>query len=473
MSLRDRLELLRRQSGASEPAAAVSAPPGAASSAAEPAAEPTGPVAQRATQVAQPATQVPADDVPAEAAACPLQQAALPRPSAPEPTAAPSLAERLRRLNGGAAPVAGPRRPERADDAALAQLLEGQTLAPGVILTERRLPLAGELHGRFALPRIVELVRGLPEGPIDPTGLVFFDTETTGLSGGTGTVAFLLGLGRIVDGALVVRQYILTTFGGEAELLAAAGDWAAGAEGVVTFNGKSFDVPLVATRCRMAGVADRFSPLPHIDLLPPTRRAFGRQWSDCRLGTAERKLLHFEREDDLPGSEAPESWFAWVRRGDASRLPQVARHNHLDIVSLAALLPALGDAHAEPARWRADVLGVARAYARAGAEARAFQLLGEHRALLTPDGLFELAVYHRRRGEWDEARALWEPLAAEGHLPAVECLAKYHEHVRRDFACALTLADRLQADPDRERRRERLLRKLGCAGAAGAAGTSD
>src|SRR5690606_31598786 len=130
--------------------------------------------------------------------------------------------------------------------------------------------------------------------------MVFLDTETTGLAGGTGTVAFLIGLGRVEAGHLVVRQFWLTSFAGERDLLAAAGDWVDGVDGMVTYNGRSFDLPLVATRCRLAGASDRFSGLRHLDLLGPTRRAFARRWEDCRLTTAERRLLRFERVDDLP-----------------------------------------------------------------------------------------------------------------------------------------------------------------------------
>ncbi|HWV57003.1 MAG TPA: ribonuclease H-like domain-containing protein, partial [Longimicrobiales bacterium] len=295
---------------------------------------------------------------------------------------------------------------------------------------------------------------------VDPRGVVFLDTETSGLAGGTGTVIFLLGLARLAGDALVVRQYMLTAFSGEAAMLESAAEWVGGLEGMVTYNGRSFDLPLVAARCRLTGVTDRFSHLRHLDLLPPTRRAFARRWGDCRLTTAERRLLRFERENDLPGWAAPESWFAYVRHGDATRLPLVAEHNFHDVVTLAALVPALADAHAEPGAFEADILAVARAFERYGASGRAYRLLEEHEAMLDTDGLLELARYYRASNDWPRACEIWQRLAARGVAEAVERLAKYHEHVRRDYAAALALAERLPPVPDHDRRRHRLRRKL-------------
>lgn len=398
----------------------------------------------------------------------PGETADAPPASAASPKSAviASLAERIRRIEGSARPRPARRQASRAGAARLAELVGGQLLSPGLILTERRLPLTGR-HGTFGLPGVADVVHGLPEGEVDPRDVVFLDAETSGLSGGTGTVVFLLGLGRVEADALVVRQFLLTAFAGEPDLLTAAGEWAAGAQAMVTFNGKSFDLPLVAARCRLTGVAERFSALRQVDLLHSTRRAFATRWDDCRLGTAERRLLRFERENDLPGALAPESWFAFIRRGDATRLPRVTEHNYWDVVSLAALLPTLAHVHAEPGAWEADILAVARAHHRADEHARAFALLRDHRSMLTAEGLLELARFHRRAKEWDDARAIWESLAAHRHLEATECLAKYHEHVRRDFATALLHAERLPAgDPRHEHRRARLRAKLGRANEA-------
>ncbi|HKK04513.1 MAG TPA: ribonuclease H-like domain-containing protein [Gammaproteobacteria bacterium] len=379
------------------------------------------------------------------------------------------IAERVRRLRpavpasapatrqgacGSGAPGDAARR-----DARLAERLDGEVLAPGVILIEHRVALEGR-HGARALRTLDDSPSDLPEAAgRSESEWIFVDTETTGLSGGSGTTVFMLGLARVQDNALVVRQYVLSAFAGEAAMLAAAGDWLGGRAVLVSYNGKSFDVPLLAARCRLAGIADPFSRRDHLDLLHPTRRAFARIWDDCRLSTVERRLLDFRRLNDLPGSEAPAAWLAFVQRGNDRLLPEVARHNHWDLVSLAALLPALAEVHADPGAWGADVAGVARAHRQRGDEERARALLGAHRDRLDDAGLRELARLQRRAGAWSEACALWEELASRGCVESRMHLAKYHEHVRRDPRAALAYCTDTSCDAALQRRR-RLQDKL-------------
>lgn len=376
-----------------------------------------------------------------------------------------SLAERLQRLRGAEPPLR-PRR-ARVSDAEVAALLKGECIAEGLILVEERYPLSfrhgssplSQLHGA---PLAVLCEDGSAPAPEE---LIFMDTETSGLAGGTGTLAFLLGLGRIAGDALVVRQFFLTGFGGERALLQAAREWLPEGGWLVSFNGKCFDAPLLAARYRLTALEDPFAALPHIDLLYPTRRAFGRSWTDCRLQTAERRLLAFARSGDIPGWEVPECWFEFVRAGVTERLPAILEHNRWDLVSLAALLPLLAHLHAMPDQTDADVLAIARSRLRQGDEAAAFGQLRRQAHRLDEVGLLELARLHRRRGEWSEAVALWERLAARGSVAALEYLAKYHEHVRRDYVQALACTRRLIArdggDPRHRHRERRLLTRLG------------
>lgn len=379
---------------------------------------------------------------------------------APVTHAAPSspvkrLADRLRELR---APSAAPPRSARAVPSAeeMAERLGGVAVAPGLVQVERRVPLDGR-HGKQPLAALRGAVE-LPDAPTAaPHGWLFLDTETSGLSGGTGTVAFLLGLARVEEQELVVRQFLLTAFAGEPALFEAAKSWFDEAEAFVSFNGKAFDLPLLATRARLNG-RDVALDKPHLDLLHATRRAFASRWDDCRLATAERRLIRFEREHDLPGALVPEVWFAFVQRGETERIPAVLEHNHWDLVSLAALLPILHAVHQEPGAWESDILAVARGFLHSGDEPRAHRLLAEHEAMLTPDGLRELAWLHRRRGDWPQACALWLRLAAAGCVESIERLAKYHEHVAGDYATALEYANRL--GEAHQRRRARLLRRL-------------
>ena len=179
----------------------------------------------------------------------------------------------------------------------------------------------------------------------------------------------------------------------------------------------------------------------------------------CRQACCEGHLLGFSRRGDLPGSEAPEVWFDWVRRADPARMAEVLRHNRLDIISLAALLECLARAWTDPGAAGADPLGAARAWERGGDPERGFRLLQAQRSALDARGWLELARRCRRRGEWAAARRIWEQRAPAGCAESAESLAKYHEHVARNPEAALAAAAGLPEGEASRRRRERLKRK--------------
>ncbi len=371
----------------------------------------------------------------------------------------PSLTERLRRLAPGRG---GPPRMHSPDERALADSLGAQVLGLGVLLVERCLDPRLR-HGRFRLsaleePRFLPLPADCAAG--DPTSTwLCLDTETSGLAGGTGTWAFLTGFLRQTGQGWVLRQVLLTRLDAEPAYLEAVADGLARPARLITYNGKAFDAPLLATRFRLAGLADRLAGLPHLDLLAPVRRAFGRCWPDCRLATAESRLLGLQRQDDLPGAAAPLAWLGWLRRGETAPLARVLRHNRLDLCSLAGLLPQMDAVYADPVTQGADVRAVAAHHREQGRLDLALGLLAGHRRSLDPAGLLDLAALYRCAGQWAQSVAIWESLEAAGDLQARAALARYHEHRSRDLERALTLTEALPFGEDRERRRARLLVK--------------
>lgn len=225
------------------------------------------------------------------------------------------------------------------------RVLHGKEIAAGLLLTDRYihmdLPMDALLDGTFD--------RG---DRIAVEDVLFFDTETTGLSGGTGTRAFMIGAAQYQRNAngrfdLRVRQLLTTTLGAEAGMLKTFGSWLNDSTVLCSYNGKSYDAPLLKTRYRLARLGNPFAGLRHVDLLYPSRRQYKGIYENCRLCTIESRVLRIVREDDLPGSEAPAAWLSFLRGGSAANLRRVGEHNHQDVVTLAKLLPHLVKVHGE------------------------------------------------------------------------------------------------------------------------------
>jgi uncharacterized protein YprB with RNaseH-like and TPR domain len=217
----------------------------------------------------------------------------------------------------------------------------GVEIAPGLRLIETRLPFTPPqewIDGRFDRRDALHAER-----------LMFFDTETTGLAGGSGTRAFMIGAADWFDGALRVRQLLITAMAGEAAMLGTFRQWLRPETVLVSYNGKCFDAPLLATRFRLNRMGTPLSELAHVDLLYPTRRRYRGRWENCRLATIERRALNVVREDDLPGSEAPAAWLSYLRGGSAHNLRRVLAHNDRDVATLAELLLHLSELSAQEA----------------------------------------------------------------------------------------------------------------------------
>jgi uncharacterized protein YprB with RNaseH-like and TPR domain len=306
--------------------------------------------------------------------------------------------------------------------------------------------------------------------------LVFYDTETTGLSGGAGSMIFLFGAAWCEGGDLAVEQLFLSDFPGEPDFLAAVQGLMKPFRAFVSYNGKTFDSHLLRTRFRMNRMA--WEPGPQVDLLHHSRRLWKSIVGDCSLRSMESQVLGFTRELDVAGEDIPLIWLEFLRTERPGTLPVVFDHNVMDIVSLARLYEVIG-----------GLLNGAPGSARAGAEGG---VPVDERALGTwllrsgdPAGRaflqdafqggdtragVSLALHHKRNSDWDQAVQVWSRILESGKsLHASIELAKYHEHRTRRLQDALRFVEDalswnlpLDARTRREilKRRERLLRKL-------------
>jgi uncharacterized protein YprB with RNaseH-like and TPR domain len=339
----------------------------------------------------------------------------------------------------------------------LAEKLEGELIDEGLIHIRKRFALEGEL-GCVALTSLHNKPC-LPGETGNACRNVYIDTETTGLSGGSGTLAFLIGIAVVETDAMVLNQFLMTGFSGEAASLNAFADCLAPDDQLVSYNGKSYDLPLLITRFRMQAMQQPFDGLPHLDLLHPVRRLFSKRWQDCRLMTVEENLLGFKRVDDLPGSEAPAAWFSYIRGGHSGNLIKVVEHNQQDIVSLAVAHGVLAQAVAQPQLFDVDLHALARWLAEHN-EDDALKLLQVHAQQLCDDGRRLLGHLLRRARRWDEATSVWQQLAARGCSDSLERLAKYHEHVSKDLVAAQRCCEQLPVDANQRHRYRRLAGKL-------------
>lgn len=455
----------------------------------------------------------------------------------------PSLADRLRAVVGptgvprvhpeALAPAIAPTGPAVAAPAAVeavssapsadGRVLRAQRAADvlgGVVDTRReglcivvdRRYEAGMRHGRHRIGDIVAMLREAEDGlsalrrawpaargaapAADPPaldGLCAIDLETTGLAGGAGTQAFLVGCARLDGDAIVVRQFLAPGFEFERAQLSTLADWMRDRTHLVTFNGRTFDLPLLEMRFSFNRLTWPWPHLPHLDALHPARRFWRERGavagleaddSSCSLGVLEKRLCGLHRVGDVPGFEIPARFFQFARDGRAEPLEAVLEHNRLDLISTlfvsarASMLVVRGPAAAERGH---ECLGLGRVYERlndaAGAETcfarAAATAAGVGDPALRAEALRRLALSQRRAGRVEAAAASWQALLATRGVPANlrrearEALAIYQEHRARDFDAARTLVLDALAEPlaarqrtSAERRLARLDRKL-------------
>jgi uncharacterized protein YprB with RNaseH-like and TPR domain len=313
------------------------------------------------------------------------------------------------------------------------------------------------IHGQVGLQvttkplTIAEWAGDIKIADRNPETIVFLDTETSGLAGGTGTFAFLIGAGRYTQDGFHLVQFFMRDPLEEPALLLALEEFLAPCQTIVSFNGKAFDVPLLNTRYTMQGWKSPFNNLAHIDLLHLSRRLWRDRLPSRTLANLEVQILHASRTDDeIPGWMIPQLYFDYLRDGDARPLKRVFYHNAMDVVSLAALLNHTSMLLENPLSQLpieyVDVAAVARLFEDLGDTEKAAQLYENCLQVELPkavynDTLYRLSMLHKQNNNYPVAISLWEQAASRNQLYAYEELAKYCEHHIQNLegACKWTL----------------------------------
>lgn len=312
---------------------------------------------------------------------------------------------------------------------------------------------------------------------------LFVDIETTGLSGGAGTIAFLVGIGWFEQGGFHTCQHLLARFGGEQEMLAGVADVLRRASALVTFNGKSFDLPIMETRWLYHRMGSPVGAVAHVDMLPPARRLWSGEGSG--LTDLERGVLRFWRRGDIASAEVPAHYVAYLRSGQLGLLAPVLEHNRLDLLSLAVVTAGacrLVAGGAPAAEGRRQCLGLGHVFERAGAIEAALACYrraarGDERwdapsassldaAAARAEALSRVAVHLRRQRQFKAAASAWATILQLGMSPAryereaMLALAVHHEHRDRNLTAAQAHARRALGIEPTPRGRQALQRRL-------------
>ena len=291
--------------------------------------------------------------------------------------------------------------------------------------------------------------KDVTEFDFNPHQLLFLDTETTGLSGGTGTYIFLMGLGYFKDNHFVVQQYFMPDYGDEPAFLQAIMDTISHFDMLVTYNGKSFDVPLLLTRLKYNRIHWDHHLMGHLDILHCSRQVWKHRLESCSLQSIERSIMGKQRINDIPGAQIPGIYFDYLSLGNMDLLPLVIEHNQMDIISLACLTGHLS-------QWvqteqqvdhlqGMDYYGMGKMLCSRGKKEAAisFYCRALNCALPPPSRCSiykELGAVYKSNGKWGAAIDAWKQVIDEdlpGNKFAFIELAKYYEHKTKEYDVAI------------------------------------
>ena len=273
--------------------------------------------------------------------------------------------------------------------------------------------------------------------------LIFLDTETTGLSGGVGTLAFLIWLGYFEGNNFVVEQHIMRDFDEELSMLNEVANLINQKQVLVSFNGKSYDYPLLENRMVLNRISSYMNSARdknlHIDLLHPSRRIWSSMLDSCSLTSLENNILRHYRRDDIPGREIPNIYYQYLQDRDEGPMLKVMEHNTKDILAMVALFIRLSQINQIPHQMNLkcyEWLGLAKSWENQGDDKRAIYCYlkciekGENPYAIL-DAKHRLAILYKRHRQWKQAVEIWQSIVdSEGNLrifPLIE-MAKYYEH---------------------------------------------
>ncbi|MBN1998211.1 ribonuclease H-like domain-containing protein [candidate division KSB1 bacterium] len=325
------------------------------------------------------------------------------------------------------------------------------------IVREKHFPL-DHVHGvKIAdfldMQEYLPVAARLPElKNCSPRDLVFIDTETTGLAGGTGTYIFLVGVGSFQGDAFVVQQFFLSDYKDEPAFLNEIAELVKSAAGLVSFNGKSYDIPLLRTRFVLNRLPSVFEDKPHIDLLHPSRRLWRKFLPSCNLGMLEQFVLKFRRQGDIPGAEIPALFFEFLREKNVVPLKPVFQHNVMDVLSLVSLGVKIARILACPDyedEIPFDLLGKVKNFSDLGLWEKASVVCSSATHQADDEATLNLLQWHalllKKQQRFEQAERVWIELIDRSVKfildPYVE-LAKYYEHQTGDYTQALDYVNR-------------------------------
>lgn len=337
-------------------------------------------------------------------------------------------------------------------------------------------------HGSYEISDLADLpcdlfgaISGGSISSAPPETWAFLDTETTGLAGGSGTIAFLIGVGRITPEGFRVRQFFLREHSEEPSALNALAAHLREFRVMVTYNGKAYDQPLLETRFRMTRSRPPFGTLDHVDLLHSSRRLWKLRLESCRLVELENRILGVERHGDIPGDMIPYVYFDYLRNREAARLMAVFHHNAMDILTLACLCGIVPRAFSPfeeiGVRHGAELAGLGRWWRQMNEPEHSLKLFRHAIDRGLPDDLlfrtlWDIAKLEKKLGREDAALTVLTDLSGSKNtfqFQALEELAKYYERRERNFSMALEMtrmALQLARTPAMEGRRARLEKRF-------------